>query len=106
MIVAFVMVLASNTMSAQTLTEDGSRPEVKAKTETANLTTSLGLNGDQQRTVFRALVAKEVAYSKSVNGKDASTAAVAAEKKKIDANLNEAMKSTLTPAQYATWSKG
>ncbi len=99
------MVLGAQNVTAQSLSEDSSRPEVKAKAETSRLSTSLELNGEQQRTVFRALVAKEVAYSKSVDGKDASNAAVVAEKKKIDANLDAAMKSTLTPAQYSNWSK-
>lgn len=104
--VAFIMVLGMQNASAQSLSEDGSRPEVKAKAETSKLSTALGLNGDQQRTVFRALVAKEVGYQKNVDGKDAANAAVVTEKKTIDAKLDEAMKSTLTAAQYTQWKKG
>lgn len=104
--VAFVMVLGMQNASAQSLSEDSSRPEVKAKTETAKLATELSLNGDQQRTVFRALVAKEVGYQKNVDGKDSANSAVLADKKSIDAKLDEAMKSTLTSVQYQQWKKG
>lgn len=102
---AITMLLGVQTTSAQSLSQDKSRPEVIAKAETAKLTESLGLNGDQSRTVFRALVAKEVGYQKNVNGKDAKDASVASEKKKLDDQLKEAMKKTLTADQYNSWVK-
>lgn len=102
---AITMLLGVQTTSAQSLSQDKSRPEVIAKAETAKLTESLGLNGDQSRTVFRALVAKEVGYQKNVNGKDAKDASVASEKKKLDDQLKEAMKKTLTADQYNNWVK-
>ena len=103
--VAVTMLLGVQTTSAQQLSQDKSRPEVIAKAETAKLTESLNLNGEQSRTVFRALVAKEVGYQKNVDGKDAKDTSVAAEKKRLDEQLKEAMKKTLTDEQYAKWLK-
>lgn len=102
---AVTMLLGVQTTSAQQLSQDNSRPEVIAKAETAKLTETLNLSGEQGRTVFRALVAKEVGYRKSVDGKDAKNAAVAAEKQKLDDQLKAAMKKTLSPDQYAQWLK-
>lgn len=102
---AVTMLLGVQTTSAQQLSQDKSRPEVIAKAETAKLTESLNLNGEQSRTVFRALVAKEVGYQKNVDGKDAKDTSVAAEKKRLDEQLKEAMKKTLTDEQYAKWLK-
>lgn len=102
---AVTMLLGVQTTSAQQLSQDKSRPEVIAKAETAKLTESLNLNGEQSRTVFRALVAKEVGYQKNVDGKDAKDTSVAAERKRLDDQLKEAMKKTLTGEQYAQWLK-
>ena len=102
---AVTMLLGVQTTSAQQLSQDQSRPEVIAKTEAAKLTEALDLSGDQSRTIFRALVAKQVGYQKNEDGKDASSAAVIAEKKKIDAQLKDAMKKTLTDDQYSKWLK-
>ena len=102
---AITMILGVQTTSAQSLSQDKSRPEVIAKAETAKLTESLGLSGDQGRTVFRALVAKEVGYQKNVDGKNLKDASVASEKKKLDDQLKEAMKKTLTADQYNNWVK-
>ena len=102
---AITMILGVQTSSAQQLSQDNSRPEVIAKVATAELTKTLDLSGDQSRSVFRALVAKEVGYQKSVQGKDLNNAAVSSEKKKLDDQLNVAMKKILTADQYAQWLK-
>lgn len=102
---AVTMILGVQTSSAQQLSQDNSRPEVVAKAETAEITENLDLNGDQSRAVFRALVAKEVGYQKSVKGKDLKSAAVSFEKKKLDDQLKTAMKKTLNNDQYAKWLK-
>jgi hypothetical protein len=96
---AFVMVLSVNTAQAQ----DADRPEVVAKQKTAELSETLNLNGDQQRSVFRAMVANEVNYRKHVIGKDASNAQVIADKKKHDDVLTTSMKRILTDEQYKQW---
>ncbi|MDN3724739.1 hypothetical protein QRD02_10115 [Aequorivita sp. SDUM287046] len=83
--------------SAQELSQDKTRPEVIAKAETAQLTDALGLNGDQSRAVFRALVAKQVGYQKNADNP--------AEKKKLDDQLQASMKKTLSADQYAQWLK-
>lgn len=99
------MILGVHTSSAQQLSQDNSRPEVIAKAETAELTKTLDLSGDQSRAIFRALVAKEVGYQKSVKGKDLKNAAVSAEKKKLDDQLKASMKKILNADQYAEWLK-
>ncbi|HPF12257.1 MAG TPA: hypothetical protein PKW08_06880 [Flavobacteriaceae bacterium] len=100
---SFVMFLGMSTMSGQTLKQDQNSPEVIAKQKTADLSDKLGLNGDQQRAVFRALVVKENSYAKDINGKDLSNANVMAAKKKYDATLDENMKKALTEEQYKRW---
>lgn len=100
-----LMVLGGQSISAQSLSQDQNRPETIAKTETAKLSETLGLNGDQTRAVFRALVAKEVGYQKYVEGKELSSSPAKAEKAKLDETLNAQMKKTLTPEQYTNWVK-
>ncbi len=100
---SFVMLLGMSTMSAQELSQNQDRPEVVAKQQVAALNQVLGLNGDQQRAVFRALVSKESNYRKNVSGKDLNNATVLANKKKYDADLDAAMKKALTKDQYSKW---
>lgn len=99
----FVMVLGANSAIAQSLSQDEDRPEVIAKKQTEQLVEKLGLSGDQQRTIFRGLVSKEINYKKMVNGQDISDPTVAANKKKVDAALDAIMKKTLTAEQYKSW---
>ncbi len=99
------MFIGTQSISAQSLSQDTNRPEVIAKEQTHQLTEALSLNGDQTRAVFRALVAKEVSYQKSVTGKDLSSTPVKADQKKIDTELQASMKKILTDAQYAQWMK-
>ncbi|MBZ0327002.1 MAG: hypothetical protein K8F54_05310 [Altibacter sp.] len=100
----FVLFLGMNTMHAQTLTQtDQDRPEVVAKAIAEKLTSELGLNGDQQRALFRAYTANESNYRKYVNGQDPKDAAVIANKKKYDDVLKENVKKALTDAQYKKW---
>src|SRR5690606_13428137 len=96
---AFVAALfvGAQSVNAQELSQDKSRPEVIAKAETAQLTDALDLNGDQSRAVFRALVAKQVGYQKNADN--------AAEKKKLDEQLKDSMKKILSADQYANWLK-
>ncbi|KJJ37795.1 hypothetical protein [Aequorivita vladivostokensis] len=102
---AVTMLLGAQTASAQQLSQDNSRPEVIAKTETAKITDALNLNGDQSRAVFRAYVTKEVNYQKHIDGKDVADATVKANKQKFDSSLKETMKKILTPEQYEQWLK-
>jgi len=98
-----VMLAGIGTMNAQSLKQNENKPEVIAKKKTAELSEQLELTGDQQRAVFRALVAKESNYKKYVTGKDMNNAAVQADKKKFDGVLDAAMKKTLTAPQYEKW---
>lgn len=100
---SFVMLLGMSTMNAQSLKQDQNTPEVIAKKQTEKLSEVLSLNGDQQRAVFRALVVKENNYLKDVNGKDAKSADVMANKKKHDEVFETTMKKALTDEQYKKW---
>ncbi|RDK84335.1 hypothetical protein [Marinirhabdus gelatinilytica] len=101
--VACFLVLGMNTVAAQSLSTNSQSPEVVAKQKVAELSEDLGLSGDQQRSLFRAYVQKEVNYDKHVTGKDQKSAAVIAEKKKHDDQLAAAVKRVLTPEQYKKW---
>ncbi len=102
---AFVMLFGVQNTSAQNLTQNQDRPEVVAKAQAAKLTKELNLNGDQQRTIFRALVIKESNYRKQVNGKDLNNDNVATAKKKIDATFNDVLMKNLSKEQYSAWLK-
>lgn len=103
---AATMFFGTQAVSAQqTLSQDNNRPEVIAKEQTHQLTEKLGLNGDQTRAVFRAMVSNQVALQKHVSGKDANNVSVKNDKTKIDTQLQADMKKILTDAQYAQWSK-
>jgi len=101
-LVCFVL-LGMNTMTAQSLSQDAKKPEAIAKEKVADISAKLGLSGDQQRTLFRAYVQKEVNYSKHVTGQDQKSADVIASKKKHDDQLATAVKKVLTPDQYKKW---
>ena len=102
---ALVMILSTQQISAQSLSQNQSKPEVVAKSQVAALTTQLGLSGDQSRTLYRAFVAKEVNYRKQVLGQDAKSATVISNKKKIDDTFMSSMKKTLTEKQFSEWKK-
>ena len=100
---AVVVALGTQSVSAQSLARDTKKPEAVAKMKVAELDKVLKLDGDQQRTIYRALVAKEVNYSRYViNGKG-----TAEEKKanaaKYDIALKTAMEKALTEEQYKKW---
>lgn len=94
---------ASQGAQAQTLTESPDKPDVVAKAEVAKLTKTLNLSDAQQRTLFRVLLAKEVNYRKNVKGKDPNNPNVSHSIKKIQENLVNGMKETLTEEQFAKW---
>lgn len=102
--IAFVFI-GTTSIEAQTLKQDANTPEAAAKKTTESLTSTLGLNGDQQRSVFRALMVKESNYIKDVYGKDEKTAAVQVARKKHDEVFDVSMKKVLTEQQYQMWLK-
>lgn len=103
LVFAVIMGLGVQDSFGQQLSQKEDRPEVIAKQKVQELSKSLNLSDDQQRTLFRAFVAKEVSYKKNISGKDLSDPAVAATKKEADATLEEAMKKTLSEDQYAAY---
>jgi len=102
---AFVMILSTQSITAQSLSQNQNKPEVVAKAQVAELTKQLGLSGDQSRTLYRAFVAKEVNYRKQVLGQDAKSATVKSNKKKIDDTFMSSMKKTLSEKQFSVWKK-
>ncbi len=100
---AFVMLLGTQNVSAQSLSQNQDRPEVAAKTQLHELTTQLNLSGEQGRTIYRALVTKEVNSRKAVIGKDVTNAEAVSDIKKTDEVFNTQMKKTLKPEQYKKW---
>ena len=99
MLLLTVVFLAIQTVDAQ----NQLRPEEAAKNKLAQLDAKLDLSGDQERTLFRALVSHEVAFRKEIQGMDESTSAYKAAVKENDAKLQAAMKKTLTSTQYTAW---
>ncbi len=105
-IFSFVMLFGIQTVSAQTDAEIArKKPEVTAKAQVAELSQKLELNGDQQRAMFRAIVAKEVNYQKHITGKDANNREVIANKKKFDESYVASVKKILTEKQFALWQR-
>jgi len=101
--IATVFVLGIQNATAQSLSVNQDRPETIAKQKTAELSEALGLNGTQQRYIFRALTANEVDTRKNIVGKDENSPEVIAYKTKFSASLERAMKKTLTPEQFDAW---
>lgn len=100
---AFIIALGGQTMQAQSLSQDNSRPEAIAKMQLAELNKSLDFTADQERTLFRAFVQKEVNYKRYVNNSKISPVDAKANKAKYDAAFDQAMRKTLTDAQYSKW---
>ncbi len=102
-----VMLLGIQTASAQSADELAARkkPEVIAKAQVADLSEKLELNGDQQRALFRAIVAKEVNYKKHIAGKNINSKEVIDNKKKFDESYVASVKKILTEKQFAIWQK-
>jgi hypothetical protein len=102
-LVAFViiMLLSVQNVSAQNISQNQDRPEVIAKTQLLNLSNQLALTGDQSRTLFRALVTKEVSIRKSKLDENKTTMVI--DKKKADELFNTEMKKTLTAQQFTKW---
>lgn len=103
--IAAVMVFGIQETTAQSLATDQSRPEEIAKVKATEISETLNLTEEQQRTIFRAYTANEVNYRRHIQGKDVSNPEVAANKQKFDTSLDKIMKDTLTPEQYAQWKK-
>ena len=96
-----IMFLSFQNVSAQNISQNQDRPEVIAKTQILNLSNQLGLTGDQSRTLFRALVTKEVSIRKSKLDENKTTMII--DKKKADELFYVEMKKTLTAQQFTKW---
>ena len=94
---------ASQGAQAQTLTESPDKPDVVAKAEVAKLTNTLKLTDEQERTLFRVFLAKEVNYRKNVEGKDPTNPNVSHSINKIKENLEKGMAEVLTEKQLKKW---
>ena len=98
---AIIMLLSVQNVSAQNISQDQDRPEVIAKNQLVNLSDQLTLTGDQSRTLFRALVTKEVSIRKSKLDENKTTMII--DKKKADELFYVEMKKTLTAQQFTKW---
>ncbi len=98
---AFIMLLCIQNVSAQNISQNQDRPEVIAKNQLVNLSDQLSLTGDQSRTLFRALVTKEVSIRKSELDENKTTMVI--DKKKADELFYIEMKKTLTAQQFTKW---
>ena len=98
---AFVMMLSVQNVSAQSVSQNQDRPEVVAKTQLLELTSQLELTGEQNRTLYRALVTQEVSLRKS--DLDENKATSVADKEKANKVFYDQMKKTLTPEQFKKW---
>ena len=98
---AIIMLLSVQNVSAQNISQDQDRPEVIAKNQLVNLSDQLALTGDQSRTLFRALVTKEVSIRKSKLDENKTTMVI--DKKKADELFYVEMKKTLTAQQFTKW---
>jgi len=98
---ALTMLLNFQNVSAQNISQNEDRPEVIAKNQLVNLSDQLALNGDQSRTLFRALVTKEVSIRKSELDENKTTMVI--DKKKADELFYIEMKKTLTTQQFTKW---
>ena len=96
---AIIMLLSVQNVSAQNISQDQDRPEVIAKNQLVNLSDQLTLTGDQSRTLFRALVTKEVSIRKSKLDENKTTMVI--DKKKADELFYVEMKKTLTAHTYS-----
>lgn len=77
------------------------RPESIAKEKVANLTEQLNLDGDQQRTIFRAFVMDAKKKSSPAAIKSPKAASMKTNAKSL--GLDATMKKTLTDDQYKKW---
>ncbi|MFK5983196.1 MAG: hypothetical protein QM499_09800 [Flavobacteriaceae bacterium] len=100
---AFVMMLSTQNVSAQNLSQNQERPEVAAKAELHDLTNQLNLTGDQGRTLYRALVTKEVSYRKSAEANGEKSPQLTSDMKKADAVFYAEMKKVLKDDQFKKW---
>ena len=98
---AFIMLLCVQNVSAQNISQNQDRPEVIAKNQLVNLSDQLSLTGDQSRTLFRALVTKEVSIRKSELDENKTTMVI--DKKNANELFYIEMKKTLTAQQFTKW---
>lgn len=99
------MFVGVQTASAQSLKQDQNRPEVVAKEESNVLSQELGLDGNQTRALFRALVTHKIDLNKAAEGKNVADPAVKAEVKQIDERFEGTMKKILNEEQYKQWAE-
>ena len=100
-VLATLVLFSSQSLSAQSLKQNQDRPEVIANNELQILTIELDLNDIQRRTLFRALVTKEVSFRKSDLNENKTTMEI--DKKKANDDFHSQMKKTLEPNQYKKW---
>lgn len=104
-LLTLVIGLFSQNTQAQTITESGDKPDVAARAELADLDKALDLSDEQERTLFRAIMKREVEYRKSVQGKDMSNPNVSYTANKLKENFENELKAALTEKQFKKWQR-
>ena len=100
-VLASFILFSSQSISAQSLKQNQDRPEVEANNKLQILTNELDLKDIQRRTLFRALVTKEVSFRKSELDKNKAT--MTTDQKKANDDFDSQMKKALDPEQYKKW---
>ena len=86
--ISLLLLGGTTAVNAQELKRSSDRPEVIAKEQVKNLSQTLDLTGDQQRSLFRALVKHEKATAQGEKS-----------------DLEAIMKKNLTAEQFDRWKK-
>ena len=94
---AVALLLGTQSITAQNLSES---PEAVAKEKTHRLSQEIGLNGDQQRAIWRAFLSREKAKLEIARG-TFSDEEVNNINKKVDDNFHVVMQENLSEEQYS-----
>ena len=92
----FALLLGTQTISAQ---DESKMPEAIAKEKTYRLSQEFGLDGDQQRLVWRAFLAREKAKEEISQGNYSETE-IKNIYRKVDDSFHTSMKEYLGEQQY------
>lgn len=103
--IGIFLFIGSVNVQAQGLSVADNRPEVIAKKQVSMISEQIELSGDQQRTLFRAYVKKEVGYKKYITGKPSNDAEALKQKKLLDQELEATVKKELSSDQFEKWKK-
>jgi len=103
--VFLTMVAGLNQMNAQSLERNLNSPNEVAKKQLLELTETLNLTTDQQKYIYRAILAKGSNSRRYLSGNASNGLSISENKERIENNFIFTMKRRLTPDQYAIWER-